>query len=796
MNRFARVIPCVVLILSLLVATGSGYDVQLAPRLPNGLFLDPAGRTFDVGNMPLSAISAPDGKLILLLSGFREQGVQVVDPESGKVLQTVLQPAAFFGLSFTSDGKMLYASGANEDVVYAYSYQNGAVQLKNKLVLAPHEEGKPGKHIPAGIALSANGKYLYVAENVSDTFAVVDLRTGTVVDRKPAGHFPYAVVVGPDGSVYVSSWGGNVVLRYRMHSSGGKVRDSRSLAVPRHPSALLLNPRTSRLFVASASTDTIGIINTRKFQLIGTLKDPAPGAQEGSTPNAFALSADGKKLFVAEADNNAVAVFQLSAAASGVNGGPKTNRLAGRIPVGWYPTSLVRIGNQLFVVNGKGRGTRANPGASQGKAYLNTPTEYTLGQLNGTITEIPTEMTDPQLESLSAHIEELNNWKTAQDKAAYPPFTHVLYIIKENRTYDQVFGDVPQGDGDPSLVFFPQSASPNHRALAQRFGLFDRFFVNAEVSSQGHPWSTSAYVTDFREKTVHSTYSDRREEEPGEDESSDPVTGYLWDLATRGKVTIRIYGEYSEASEDKKTYHATKKGAALYTSPTYPAYDLSIQDQARVDAWLQEFHEFVSRMEMPALQVFHLPNDHTAGARAGMPTPAACFADNDLALGRIVEAISHSPFWKDTAIFVVEDDSQSGPDHVDSHRSVLLAISAYNKKEVWHRFVNTTDVIATIEHILGLGALSQFDLHGRPLNEIFSEQPDLTPYNALTPEQSLTQKNPDGENAKNSLKLNLEKEDLSDDDLFNRILWAAIKGDRVPFPDESRMSLLQFEQER
>lgn len=332
--------------------------------------------------------------------------------------------------------------------------------------------------------------------------------------------------------------------------------------------------------------------------------------------------------------------------------------------------------------------------------------------------------------------------------------------------------------------------------MAERFGLFDRFFVNAEVSSQGHPWSTSAYVTDFREKTVHSTYSDRREEEPPDDDASDPATGYLWDLATRENMSLRIYGEYAELSPDKKTYRSTKKGATQYTSPTYPCYNLSIQDQARMDAWISEFNGFVSQGEMPALQIFHLPNDHTAGARAGMATPAAYMADNDLALGRMITALSNSPFWKDTVVFVVEDDSQSGPDHVDSHRSVLLVISAYNHPGVSHRFVNTTDVIATIEGILGVGSLSQFDYYGRPLYEIFSDQPDLTPYSLLTPEQSLTEQNPQGENAKNSLKLNLEKEDLSDDDLFNRILWAAIKGNQIPFPEEHRVSLLQLQQEK
>jgi len=507
------------------------------------------------------------------------------------------------------------------------------------------------------------------------------------------------------------------------------------------------------------------------------------------------LSYDRKKLFVAEADNNAVAVFQLSASSSGIPNGLKDDRLLGRIPVGWYPTALLRAKDNFYVINGKGRGTRANPRAPQGEIYRKAPTEYALGQLNGTITKISANITDEKLKSHSLHVAELNNWKRIEEKPAYPPFKHVLYMIKENRTYDQILGDLPQADGDPSLVFFPRSVSPNHHAMAERFGLFDRFFVNAEVSSQGHPWSTSAYVTDFTEKTVHSTYSDRREAEKFDDEVSFPATGYLWDLATRGNVTLRIYGEYAELSEDN-AYRSKKPSASQYTSPTYPSYNLAIPDQKRADAWISEFNEFVKKGEMPALQVFHLPNDHTAAATAGMGTPAAYMADNDLALGRMIEALSASPFWKDTVVFIVEDDAQSGPDHVDSHRSVLLVVSAYNRASVWKRFVNTTDVIATIEQILGLGSLSQFDYYGRPLRNFFSDQPDLTPYQAITPQQSLTEKNPEGQNARNSLQLKLEKEDLSDDEPFNRILWAAIKGDHVPFPEEHRVSLLQLQQEK
>jgi DNA-binding beta-propeller fold protein YncE len=764
--------------------------------LPNGLNLAPAGNTFDVGNMPLSGLISPEGKLILLLSGFREQGVQVVDPVSQKVTQTLLQDGAFLGIAFSRDGKTLYASGANGNVIHVYKWKDSAAELSGSILLDPPDQKKKIARYPAGIAVSPDGRYLFVAENCTDTLAAIDLQSNTVVDRKPAGHYPYTVVSASDGTLYVSAWGGNGITRFKTDPHTGMLQQSDSLVVLRHPSTLLLNSKGNRLFVVSGSTDKIGIIDTGSFRLIRTLRDLPPLSPEGSSPNAIALSRDGSKLYVAEGMNNAVAVFQLSSESAGIPQTAKQDQLLGRIPVGWYPTAILAGKNGLYIINGKGRGTRANPKASQGLAYAKTPTEYTLGQLNGTITKLPYQFSPDELQKHSQHVADLNRWKGTPQKVQLPPFRHVLYIIKENRTYDQVFGDVSQGDGDPSLVFFPQTCSPNHRAIAERFGLFDRFFVNAEVSAQGHPWSTSAYVTDFTEKTVQSAYSSRRDAEADEDDVADPATGYLWDLAKRAKISLRVYGEYAKLGPDQKTYQSTKAGASAYTSPTYPSYDLNIPDQERANAWLKEFQGFIKTGSMPALQIFHLPNDHTAAAKAGLGTPQAMFADNDLALARIIEALSNSIFWKDTIVFVVEDDSQSGPDHVDSHRSVLLIASAYSKRGTIHRFVNTTDVIATIEQILKLGSLSQFDFYGKPLHEIFSSKPDLTPYKALIPEQSLQEKNPEGANARKSDSLRLEKEDLSDDDLFNRILWVAIKGTEIPFPEQKTVSMLQLQQEQ
>jgi hypothetical protein len=390
------------------------------------------------------------------------------------------------------------------------------------------------------------------------------------------------------------------------------------------------------------------------------------------------------------------------------------------------------------------------------------------------------------LAQLSHRVAEANGWSQLRAPRRYPPFNHVVYIIKENRTYDQVLGDLKEGDGDPNLVFFGREVSPNHHALAQHFGLFDRFFTNAEVSSQGHIWSTAAYVTDFGEKLIPSAYSGRRGGIDGE-EVDEPLGGFLWNLAAKKGIWFRDYGEMVSGPEG---WPVTQRDLRADLSPVYPEFNLKIPDQKRADGWIKELHEFAAKGEMPALEVLHLPSDHTAGGRAGYLSPRAYMADNDLALGRIVEALSQSPFWHDTVIFVLEDDSQAGPDHVDSHRSPFFAISAYNRPGTIHRFANTTDVVAAIEDILGLARLSKFDYFSRSLAEVFSETPNLAPYSALLPQADIHEMNPSqGPAAQMSEELDLRAADRSDDALFNRILWYMLKPDSPAPPAASKAPL-------
>jgi YVTN family beta-propeller protein len=789
-------------------------SVDALDRLPTGVRLDPAAPLHTVGQMPLAMIDAPErDRVVLLLNGWRDQGIQVVHRATGRVLQTVTLPAVFIGLAFSPDGQTLYASGGNGDVVYRFAWRAGAATLRDSIVLQSQATRRGnGVRYPGGLALSRDGGRLYVAENLADSLAVIDIATGRVVQRVATDRYPYGVIVAPDGAVYVSNWGASHLSSYAA-TSDGMLRPTGQVAVGRHPSALLLNAAGTRLFVATATTDRVVSVDLARRQVVGELLDPPPsGPDEGSTPNALALSADGRRLYVAEADANAVAVFDLAAASSGLAGATGEDRLTGRIPTGWYPTALLARGDTLLVATAKGRGTRANPDgprpASARDQRQPADRNTTLSQLDGSFMMLPVgALGDAALSTLTSRVARANGWTEPRPAAhRYPPFEHVLYVVKENRTYDQVLGDLPLADGDSSLVLFGRAVTPNQHALAERFGIFDRFFVNAEVSADGHNWSMAAYATDYVQKTVQSHYSSRGRTYDYEgtnrgvvpdDDVAEPARGYLWTLAEKKGISFRNYGEFvvpGGADPDDRLpagYRGNKPFLATHTNPRYPGYDLSIPDQLRADVWIAEHEEFARRGVMPALEIVRLPNNHTAGARAGSPTPRAMVADNDLALGRIIEALSRGPFWKNTVVFVLEDDAQNGPDHVDSHRSPMLVISPYTRAGVVHRFANTTDVLRTIEEILGLESLSHFDYHGRPLREIWRDEPDLRPWSVLTPAVSLIEKNGrDTPEARESAQLDLRIEDAADEDRFNRVLWRSVKGD-APYPGVRRAATLE-----
>jgi YVTN family beta-propeller protein len=761
---------------------GCGRDAPQARRLPTGAMLDPAGPSIVLGSMPVAMTFSPDSsRIVVVISGYRDQGIQVVDLATRRVTQTLVQPAAFLGATFSPDGRTLFVSGGNRDVIYEYSWHENAATLLDSIALGPAPDSTGGHAYPAGLACSLSGTQLYAAENLADSLAVIDLDTKHVIQKLPVGPYPYGVVLAADGRVFVSAWGGTWVSEFAPSAHG--LDAARRLAVGRHPSAILLSG-PSGLYATSASSNRIAVLDLAKGALRESIADDAPGApSEGSTPNGLALSPDGTRLYVAEADNNAVAVY--STAGTG-----KESALLGRIPVEWYPTAVLTRGDSLWVLNGKGRGTGPNPRWGQPGKHAKDQSQYTLGQTNGSLTCLA-RPSDGELSLLSQRVARADRWDRAPAAATWPPFHHVIYVIRENRTFDQVFGDLAGADADSSLTFFPRAVTPNAHALAERFGVFDHFLVNAEVSGDGHNWTTAAYAADYVEKTVPSNYSDRgrtydydglNHDKLRPDDVNEPGNGYLWDLARKAGVSLRNYGEFTHQAPDGQ-WIASKAWLAERTDPKYPGWDLGISDTVRAARWISQFQAQAAGDSLPALTIVWLPNDHTAGANAGSPTPRAYVAINDLALGHMVEALSRSRNWKDTVVFVLEDDAQDGPDHVDSHRSPLLVISAYNRPGIQHRFANTSDVVATIDGILHLGAMSQFDYFGRPLSDAFAVTPDTTAYTALRPSVSMTETNGATTTAAIlSRQLDLTAEDRADEALFNRVLWLAIKGSDRPYP--------------
>ncbi|MFI5358267.1 MAG: alkaline phosphatase family protein, partial [Opitutales bacterium] len=537
-----------------------------------------------------------------------------------------------------------------------------------------------------------------------------------------------------------------------------------------------------------------------------------PHALPGAMPNSLALSADGTLLFVANANNNNVAVFEVSA--------PGHARSLGFIPVGWFPTSVRATpdGRTLVVANGKGVTSLANPrGPFPGDPRPRNLQEYIGGLMQGTVALItlPAEKDRPA---------QFGAWtKTAYaccplDAAASPrglrpagnpipagiggasPIRHVIYIVRENRTYDQVLGDLPAGNGDARLCLFPENVTPNAHALAREFVLLDNFFADGEVSADGHEWTMAGYATDFVEKTWPLNYGHNtgiKYDYPSEGRYpiAYPANGYLWNRAAEAGVSYRTYGEFTEDGGGTLAKPARASLPVLrgHLDELYPSWDISIPDVRRADRFAAVLADYEREGDMPRLQVVQLPNDHTSGGKAGARTPTAMVADNDLALGRIVEAVSHSKFWADTVILVLEDDAQSGPDHVDAHRMPALVISPWTKRHaVDSTLYSTTSMLRTIELILGLQPMSQYDAAAAPMWASFQEQPELAPFRARPAGVDVDALNPrSGPLARASRHMDFSKPDRVDDIVLNDVVWRSVRGEKAAMPAPVRAAFFK-----
>lgn len=744
---------------------------------PHGWMVTPAGSQLTLGDFPMGGVFSPDHRyLIVSNDGQGEQSIQVVDVNAQKVVQTIpytSHEALYLGVVFSPDGKTLYASAGGNNKIRVYDFNNGTLVEKSPILL---QDSKKTNFYPAGLSLSKDGKALFVVNNLDHSVSKVDLASSAISKTVPVGKNPYAAILSNDGkSLYVSNWG----------ESSISVLDSESLAVKAvvpvglHPNALVEDKNTGLLYVSNTDSDSVSIVDPEKQKELKSISlSPYKNAPAGSQPNALTLSEDGKALYVANGGNNDIAVIDL-----------KVGKVAGLIPTAWYPSGVFVNNNKLMVLNAKGLG-----------AGSNREGQYIGNMISGTMSfiDVPNEK---KLKEYTKKVERNNeNYKpvgySASEKFPIPrfegqesPIKHVIYVIKENRTYDQVFGDVEKGNGDPSLTIFGKDVTPNIHKLANQFVLLDNFYANAEISAQGHNWSTAAQANDYVEKNWLANYSGRNRgyDFEGGNEAAYPKAGFLWTNAIRSGISFRSYGEFTEFDKKSGKYVASEASLGNHFDPDYPSYNLKISDLTRLDAWKEEFSQYVKNSNLPQLQIVRLPNDHTLGTRTGELTPQAMVAQNDYALGQLVDMVSHSPYWKDTAIFVTEDDAQNGWDSVDAHRTTSLVISPYTQTgKVDSTMYDTTSMLRTMEMILGMKPMTQFDASAVPMINSFTHKPNPDPYKAEEPSYPLDRKN--GDNApmaKESAELDFSGADHADAEKLNKILWKAAKGDK-PYPGEKK----------
>jgi YVTN family beta-propeller protein len=774
---------------------------------PYGWTVTPAGRQVTLGDKPFGTTRSPDGRTILVSNdGQYTQSLSVVDAATGTVRQTItyVSPEALFvGVAYSPDGRHVYASGGGNNKLRTYDVHDDGTLAEGASIALPttNPAGIKVNHFPAGVAVSADGRTAWTANSLSNSVSIIDL-TARTVRIVPAGANPYNVALSPDGrTAYVSNWGENTLTV--LDTTTGAVRGT--ITVGEHPSALLVNTARDELYAAGTDSDQVSVIDLATDTVRRTIDlAPYPGAPVGSNPNALALSPTGDVLYVANAGADAVDVIHLAGKA-----GDRRDVIAGRIPTGWYPTGVETSadGRTLFIVNAKGLGAGPNPnGPNPYTDSIRRPSDawaaqYVGSMIKGTLSIVPTP--DPATLARDTAQVARNNHYHGQgtipggDASVIPrhpgdpsPIKHVIYVVKENRTYDQVFGNLGKGNGDPQLDLFDDASAPNIRALARTFVTLDNFYAAAEVSADGWNWSTAATANTYTQKTWEANYSDHGgRNHPYEYEGGtyatapgkDPHNSYLWDALDQAGVAYRSFGFWRFGTGPVAP---TAPNLAAHTYLPYPGYDLTISDQTRLDAYTQAFRGFEAAGSMPTMQFVRLPQDHTRGTTPGAPTPKAMVADNDLAVGRLVDLVSHSRFWKDTAIFIVEDDAQAGPDHVDAHRTEALVVSPYTQHHaVDSTFYSTVSMLRTMELIAGVNPLTQFDAAAIPMLNAFRGRPDQTPYTALIPSQSLTETNsPTAPMAAQSARMDFSDADLADETTLNQAIWQSVKGAGNPVP--------------
>ncbi|MFZ4771806.1 MAG: beta-propeller fold lactonase family protein, partial [Ferruginibacter sp.] len=662
----------------------------------------------------------------------------------------------------------------------------------------------PAKISPAGIEVDDEAGLLYVVTKENNSLYIIELATKKMLYQQKLGSEAYACTLSPNKKeLYISLWGGDAVVVFDTKSRNTIT----TIAVGDNPNEILLNKKGTLLFVANANDNSVSVIDVKKLQVLEVLNTALfAEAPSGSTANGLVLSEDEKRLYVANADNNSVAVFDIAQKG-------KSHSL-GFIPVGWYPTNLKIVNKKLFVANGKGFSSFANPTGPNpskpeekvehhvGDTTVTVRSGYIGGLMKGTLSIID----EPTTEELAIYSKAVySNTPYSKEKelnafgeignpipmkvGAASPIKHVFYVIKENRTYDQVLSDIPGGNGDTSLLLFGENITPNLHKLAKEFVLLDNFYADGEVSADGHNWSTSAHATDFLEKNWVTSYGGRGGTYPGEGKrlAAKPKNGFIWDYCLRAGVSFRNYGEFVD---DGKPNIPALEG---HYCPYYTGYNLGVRDTTRFYQWKREFDSLVVANGVAQFNTVRFGNDHTEGQRTNRPTPFAHVADNDLAVGLFLEHLSNSPIWKESAVFIIEDDAQNGPDHVDAHRTTAYAAGPFVKRGyVDHTMYSTSSMLRTMELILGLPPMSQYDAAATPMWNSFMPIANTTAFVALPANVDLNDKNKKKTpSATASNSFDFKKEDTIPDMIFSEIVWKAVKGEDSEMPAPRRSAFLK-----
>jgi YVTN family beta-propeller protein len=784
-------------VMALLIVSSFAFSQNANPvQLPNGWKLTPAGKSFPLGDLPLNMQVSPSSKYMAVTNnGQGNQTIELIDIKRQKKIDSVLINRSWYGIKFSSDERLLFVSGGHNNNILQYAL------IHEKLVLVDSIElGKPWpiRIGPAGITIDEKRNRLYVVTREDKRLYIVDLKSKKVIHKYGIEGEGYTCELSKDNNeLFISCWGCDQLLIFDLTKNIWKT----PIPVGDNPNELLLTPNGKHLYVCNANDNTVSVIDLKNKKVIETL-DAAlfPNSPSGSTTNSVAYDATSKTLYIANADNNCLAVFDVSK--------PGASKPLGFIPTGWYPTCVRLINKTLWVSNGKGFESKANPfGPSPlrkreevihhgGITKKGSDVQYIGSLLKGTMSIIPVPSAK-QLKEYAAmvfnnspyadYINQTSLQKAPFDMGKNSPVKYVFYVIKENRTYDQVLADLEKGNGDTTLLLFGRKYTPNQHALAESFVLLDNFYVNAEVSADGHNWSMGGYANDYLEKTWPTSYGGRGGTYGGEGEReiANNKNGFIWNNCNRYGISFRTYGEFM--NKDKPTI-AILEG---HNCADFPSYDLSVRDTTRFNIWKKDFLKLLKNNDVPQFNTVRFGNDHTEGMRLGRPSPYAHVADNDLAVGLFIETLAQSPIWNETVVFILEDDAQNGADHVDAHRSTAYLAGGFVKRNhIDHTLYTTASVLRTLELLLGMEPMTQYDAGATPMWSCFDSTARPSSFKATIPKVDLSEKNVAiNEWQKKSEKFSFVKEDTNNDIEFNQVLWHGLKGS-IPFPGPTRSAFV------